>query len=74
MSLFSSHIWIITSEQTKTKSINAQCFGSCKEEGRYPYRPRTHVQGFTLQTVGSAQKKVPVSDAGTSASHDVTQV
>jgi len=41
--------------------------------GRYPYAP-SHVHGSDLPSVTSAQKKVPVFDAGTNASHDVTQV
>ena len=42
-----------------------------KAVGRYPYA-LVHVQSFSAE-VGDAQEKVPVFDAGTSASHDVPQ-
>ena len=46
---------------------------SLEKVGRYPYAP-VHVQGSDLPPVASGQKKVPVFDAGTNASHDVNQV
>ena len=43
-----------------------------KTAGRYPYAP-SHFRSFGLAVVGRAQEKAPVLDAGTTASHDMTQ-
>ena len=45
-----------------------------KKAGAVSLRPRPHLQGFEARTVACGQEKVPVFDAGTTASHDVTQV
>ena len=52
---------------------SSRCLFPWKKVGRYPYAP-VHVQGSDLPPVASGQKKVPVFDAGTNASHDVNQV
>ena len=47
--------------------------GGSKEGGAVSLRPSRGLKLFG-RTVGDAQEKVPVFDAGTSASHDVPQL